>query len=184
MRADPAVVGTGWSIINTILFTLLKPKSRHCGVGAHQRQGKREKGNEKSEEKKRDRGTEGESSTPAWVTDALRGEKEQRRKQGVGPQPGYPWTFGRLLRPVWIIWWSYSETLPTNRGKYNKWTMFLHRYFSRWNNLKAHFPHDLTIKAWNFGPHFIQNAFSLSVFTYFLFYVRCYIFVLNIPVIL
>ena len=49
-------------------------------------------------------------STPARATDALRMEKEQKRKeQGVGPQPGYPGPFGRLLRPTWIIRWAYSK---------------------------------------------------------------------------
>ena len=38
----------------------------YCGVGAHQRQGKRQEGmkNEKREEKEKDRGTEGETSSP------------------------------------------------------------------------------------------------------------------------
>ena len=42
-------------------------------------------------------------ATPAWATDAPRGEKEQSLKQGVDPQPGSPGPFGCLLRPVWII---------------------------------------------------------------------------------
>ena len=40
-------------------------KTRHCGVGAHQRQGKKEerKKSEKSEEKERNQGAEGETPT-------------------------------------------------------------------------------------------------------------------------
>ena len=80
------------------LFIILKPKSRQCGVGAHQRQGKREEGNksEKSEEKERHRGTEDETLYPhprqlmrTWGRRA-----ERKKKQGVGPQPSYPGPFG------------------------------------------------------------------------------------------
>ena len=48
------------------LFIKQRPKSHHRRVGAHQRQGKREEGNtrENSEEKERDRGTEGETPQP------------------------------------------------------------------------------------------------------------------------
>ena len=55
------------------------PKSRQRGVSVHQRQGKREdwETSEKSEEKEREPGTEGESQ----AFDALIGHKEQNGKQ-------------------------------------------------------------------------------------------------------
>ena len=49
-----------------LLYIRQLSKSRNSGVGAHQRQGKREEGkkSEKSEEKEKDRGTEGETPNP------------------------------------------------------------------------------------------------------------------------
>ena len=70
------------------------------GVGAHQRQGKREEGKarEKSKEEERDRGTEGETSSPTWPVYALIGEEEQngkrkkKKEMGSGTPTQLPWT--------------------------------------------------------------------------------------------
>ena len=64
MRADTAVSGLGVCLINIYLNLFIRqlPKFHHCGVVAHRRQRKIQKGkeNEKSEEKERDLGTVGE----------------------------------------------------------------------------------------------------------------------------
>ena len=60
-------------------------------------------------EKERNRGTEGETSTP--TDDALIGDEDQNgkqkktkiQKQGTGPQPSYRGPFNRLLRRAGII---------------------------------------------------------------------------------
>ena len=98
-----------------ILFCLLlkRPNYNSRGVDTHQRRGKREEGktSEKSEEKERDRGTEGEIPKPIRATDALIREEEQngkqkrtkRKKQGPGLQPSYSGQFSRLLRRAGVI---------------------------------------------------------------------------------
>ena len=50
-----------------------RPKSRHRGIGTHQRQRKREerKTSDKNKEKERDRGTDGETLNPIEATEAL-----------------------------------------------------------------------------------------------------------------
>ena len=73
-------------------------KSRHCGVGAHQYQRKKEEGGtcEKSEEKERGRGTEGETLYPSpgnwcpkrgkrteWKTE--KEHKERNRERVTNP---------------------------------------------------------------------------------------------------
>ena len=67
-------------------------------------------GKQKSEEREKDQGTEGETSTPSRAIDALIGEEEQKGKQkrakrrthGPGPQPSYLGSFGQLLQPTWV----------------------------------------------------------------------------------
>ena len=60
--------------------------------------------------------------TPSRATDALIGKKQQNGKQKnrkknreQDPQASYPEPFSSLLRPAWIIRWTYSK--PPHRGK-------------------------------------------------------------------
>ena len=88
-----------------------------CGVGAHQRKGKRQVGkkSEKSEEKEKDRGTEGKTPNPilgnwcahtGWKADGKQ-KRSKWKKQEAGPQPSYPRPFSHLLRCALIIQWVY-----------------------------------------------------------------------------
>ena len=64
------------------LFITLKPKSRHCGVSAHQRQGKREEGKTRRRAKKR-KGVEAQrvkQFTSFQAIDEHIGDEEQNRK--------------------------------------------------------------------------------------------------------
>ena len=65
------------------IYLLYRLKSRHRGVGTHQRQGKKENGktSEKSEEKEIDLGTDCETSNPIRAIEALIGGEEQNRKR-------------------------------------------------------------------------------------------------------
>ena len=60
-------------------------------------------------------------STPSQSLDALIGEEERKKeKQGASPQPSYPRTLGRLLRPAWII--QLRQSLDTFSGQANKYS--------------------------------------------------------------
>ena len=60
---DPAVAWVVYCLSNAYKFTYSRTYSHYFRVGAHQRQGKSQKGktSKKSEEKERDRGTEGKT---------------------------------------------------------------------------------------------------------------------------
>ena len=84
-----------------ILFIRQIPKSRYCGVGAHQRRGKRRR-SEKSEEKERDRCTEGKLHIPSRAIDAPIGNEEQSGKQKKEEKEGKK---ERAPNPAtWTIW--------------------------------------------------------------------------------
>ena len=87
--------------------------SRDRGVGAQQRQVKRQEEKNKGRRRRRKNGSgqRGKPSTPTQAIDALIGEEEQngkqkeeqKKKQGAGPQPSCLGLFAHLLRPSWII---------------------------------------------------------------------------------
>ena len=90
-----------------LLIYCRRSYSRHCGIGARQRQVKRREGRkrEESEGMGRDRGTEGETSYPnpcKWR--AYRGRRAEwktrwkRKKRWPNPQPSYPVPFRRTQR--------------------------------------------------------------------------------------
>ena len=75
------------------------------------KEGRKEHGNEKREEKKRIEEQRVKPLTPTPAIDALIGDEEQtgkkeekRKKQGVGLQPSYSGPFSSLLRLAGIIW--------------------------------------------------------------------------------
>ena len=112
---SPPTTHRGMKLLSwTYLFIIIQiPKFRYRGVGAHQRQGKRqeEKTSEKWEKGKglRHRGWNTQPHFGHWCNHrGLRAEwkAEENKKQGVGPQPSYPGTFSRLLRWAGI---TYSE---------------------------------------------------------------------------
>ena len=103
-----------------------RTKSRHSGVGTHQRQERREEGKNKGGKRRKKKRIEAQrlkSRTPTRAIDALIGGeeqtgkkgREQRKKQGAGFQLSYPGPFGRL-RPVGIIRGAYSCNPPQPTG--------------------------------------------------------------------
>ena len=113
-----------WDYINLFIIMLILiylfitniHRSCHSGVDTHQRLGKRAEGktSERSEEKERDRGTEGETPNPIpgnWC--AHRGgiaerkkEENEKKETGKGSPTHLPCTFSRLLRQAGIIRWA------------------------------------------------------------------------------
>ena len=99
-------------MVRNILFIRQLPKSRLFGAGAHQRQGKK---SEKSEEKERDRGTEGEIPKPhlgqlmrSYGTKSrTESRREQKEETGSESPKQLPWAI------QWLPTTSKDHTVDT-----------------------------------------------------------------------
>ena len=100
--------------------------SHNCGVGSHQRQGKRQEGRkrEKSEEKERDRSTRVKRPIPRRAIDALIEEGEQNGKQKIAKRKKQGATLDHSVTPYYAQG-SYSEPIlitPNPPAHRRKWS--------------------------------------------------------------